>query len=483
MPERIRKKIALTFDDVLLLPSRSNVFPREADVRTKLSKNISLNIPLVSAAMDTVTEARLAIAIAKEGGIGIIHRNMSIEAQCEEVREVKRYESWIIRNPVTLSPEDTLSKAFEITEKLGVQSFPVVDKEGKLVGLITNRDVKFRSGYEKVKDVMTKKPVTATAGVSIEKATEILLRHKIEKLPLVDKKGVLKGLITIKDIEDSKQFPNSCKDKEGRLIVGAAVSPSDMERVKSLVEAEVDVIVVDTAHGHSLNVIKGVRKIKKKFGIEVIAGNVVTGEATEELISAGADSVKVGVGPASICTTRIVAGVGMPQITAIQECSKVAEKYNIPVIADGGIRYSGDIAKAIAAGAHSVMIGSLFAGTEEAPGRVVFMEGRKYKRYRGMGSLSAMVEGSRERYFQDNIPKRKLVPEGVEGVVPYRGTVSEIVYQLIGGLKAAMGYCGCKTIEEMRKKAKFVRITSAGIVENHPHNIMITEEAPNYWRI
>jgi IMP dehydrogenase len=482
MPKIIKKKPAITFDDVLLLPSKSAVLPKEADVRTKLSKNIRLNAPLISAAMDTVTESKLAIAMAKEGGVGIIHRNMSIEVQCEEVRKVKRYESWIIRDPVTLSPEDNLSKALEFVAKFGIKSFLVVSGSGKLIGILTQRDMKFRPSSDKIKDLMTKTPVTARNGISIEKATEILVKNKIEKLPLIDSAGRLKGLITINDIEKSKEFPNACKDKEGRLLVGAAVSPSDPKRAEALVKAGADVLVVDTAHGHSLNVIRGARDIKKSLGIEVIAGNIVTGEAAEDLIAAGVDGVKVGVGPGSICTTRIVAGVGMPQISAIQECAEAAEKYKVSVISDGGIRYSGDVAKAIAAGAHCVMIGSIFAGTEESPGRIVFMNGRKYKKYRGMGSMSAMVEGSKDRYFQDHLTKSKLVPEGVEGVIPYRGTVSEIIYQFVGGLKSAMGYCGCKTIDEMRKKARFIRITQAGRTENHPHDIMITEDAPNYWR-
>lgn len=473
-------KTGLTFDDVLLVPAKSKVLPRDVDTETKLTPNIKLKVPLVSAAMDTVTESKLAIAIAREGGIGIIHRNLSIAKQCEEVRSVKKSESWIIREPITLSPRDKLSKAKEIMQTKDIASFPVIEK-GKLVGILTYRDLRFKTDFtEKVKDVMTKKVITISPATSMQKAIKIMDKNKIEKLPIVDSNRKLKGLITVQDIEKSKKFPNASKDKEGRLLVGAAVGVFDFERVKNLIKAGVDVIVIDTAHGHSLNVIKTVKRIKQNYDVELIAGNVATAQATEDLILAGADGVKVGVGPSAICTTRVITGVGVPQITAIQDCAKMAKKYNIPIIADGGIRYSGDIAKAIAAGANSVMIGSLLAGTEESPSKTVFIGGRKYKSYRGMGSLAAM-RISADRYFQD-VRREKLVPEGIEGIVPYKGTVAEIIYQLTGGLKSSMGYCGCKNIAELREKSKLIRVTKAGILESHPHDIIITEEAPNYWR-
>jgi IMP dehydrogenase len=476
--KRLKRNIALTFDDVLLVPRRSEVLPKDVDTRTKLTKNISLKIPIISSAMDTVTESRLAVVLAQEGGMGIIHRNMSAETQAAEVMKVKKSESWIIRNPLTLSPDDKIAKAKEIMEKTDISSFIIVDK-GKVVGILTNRDLWFKTVLtERVRDVMTKKPITIQTP-DVKEAMDIMNRYKIEKLPVVDAKGMLKGLITITDIQKSRQFPNSAKDKEGSLMVGAAVGPFDLKRVDALVKAGADVIAIDTAHGHTENVMNTVRQIKKAHDIDVIAGNVVTREGTRDLIAAGADAVKVGVGPGSICTTRIVAGIGVPQITAIQECAEAAERTKIAIIADGGVKHSGDIAKAIAAGASAVMIGSLFAGTEEAPGEVVYMGGRKYKRYRGMGSVKAMAAGSKDRYGQADASK--FVPEGVEGVVPYRGNVSEMVFQMVGGLRSSMGYCGCPTIDDMRRKAKFLRITKEGIKESHPHDILMTEEPPNYW--
>lgn len=475
--KRVRKKMALTFDDVLLVPRKSKVLPRDVKTRTKLSKKISLNIPIMSAAMDTVTEAKLAIALAQHGGIGIIHKNMTIEKQAKEVERVKKFESWIIRDPLTLSPDDNIAKAKEIMDKTDVGSFIIMER-GKVVGILTNRDLWFRKMNEKVRNVMTKDPITIQRP-DVKEAVKIMDKHKIEKLPIVDKKGGLKGLITITDLQKSELFPNASKDNEGRLLVGAAIGPFDMKRVDALIKAGVDIINIDTAHGHTENVIKTVRQIKKAYDIEVIAGNVVTKEGTKDLVSAGADAVKVGVGPGSICTTRIVTGIGVPQVTAIQDCSEAANKHGVSIIADGGVKNSGDIAKAIAAGANAVMIGSLFAGTEESPGEVVYIEGRKCKRYRGMGSMKAMKLGSADRYAQgDTI---KFVPEGVEGAVPYRGSVSEMVFHMVGGLRSSMGYCGCENINEMRKRAKFLRITKEGIKESHPRGVTITEEPPNYW--
>ncbi|RLG71181.1 MAG: IMP dehydrogenase [Methanobacteriota archaeon] len=478
---RDQLRTGLTFDDVLLVPQASSVLPHEVDLTTKLSRNLSLNIPLVSAAMDTVTEARLAIAIARQGGIGIIHRNMSIERQVEEVRKVKKSESWIIPDPITLTPKDTIRKARAIMEEKKIASFPVVE-DGKLVGILTHRDLRFKTQLDElVENVMTKDVITTTKDTTMKEAIKILDENKIEKLPVVDKENHLIGLITVKDIEKAKKYPMACKDAEWRLKVGAAIGPLDMRRAEALVKAEVDVLVIDTAHGHSKNVIEALKKLKSEYDIDVVAGNIATSEAAEALISHEADAVKVGVGPGAICTTRVIAGVGVPQITAIQDVAAVAKEYDIPVIADGGIKYSGDIAKAIAAGASSVMIGSLFAGTEESPGRDVFIQGRKYKAYRGMGSLGAMVKGSRDRYQQTEIQRsEKLVPEGIEGVVPYRGTLEEITYQLVGGLRSAMGYCGVRTIKELREKTKLIRITHAGLRESHPHDVMITEESPNY---
>jgi len=466
------------------VPAQSSVLPRETDVRTRLTQRIELMIPLVSAAMDTVTESAMAIAMAREGGIGVLHKNMTIPRQAEEVDKVKRSESGMIRDPITLSPQRTVREALDLMKKYSISGIPIVEDE-RLVGILTNRDLRFEPNMDlEVSKVMTAgNLVTAPAGTTLEEAEVILQKHRIEKLPVVDKNGKLKGLITFKDIQKKKRHPNACKDKLGRLRVGAAVGVTSdtMDRVAALLQAGVDVIVVDTAHGHSKGVLSMVRQIKGKFDIQVIAGNVGTSEGTKELIKAGADAVKVGVGPGSICTTRVVAGVGVPQVTAIMECAKVALRSNIPIIADGGVKQTGDIAKAIAAGADSVMIGSLFAGVDESPGEKVLYEGRSYKVYRGMGSLEAMKQGSKDRYFQDvEDDIQKLVPEGIEGRVPYKGTLSETVHQMVGGLRSAMGYCGCRSIGEMKKKAQFVRMTDAGLRESHPHDVSITKEAPNY---
>lgn len=474
-------KEGLTFDDVLLVPAKSEVLPKDVDVSTWLTQNIKLNIPLVSAGMDTVTEARLAIAIAREGGIGIIHKNMSIERQKLEVDKVKRSEHGVIADPFYLSPEHRIFDALELMERYHISGVPIT-VNGKLVGIITNRDLRFETDMtKKIKEVMTKDNlITAPIGTTLEEAKEILKKHKIEKLPLVDEDFNLKGLITIKDIEKAIKYPNSAKDDKGRLLVGAAVgvSKDTMERVEALIQAQVDVIVVDTAHGHSRGVLDTVYKIKNRFpDINLVAGNVATAEGTRDLIKAGADAVKVGIGPGSICTTRVIAGVGVPQITAIFDCAEEAQKYGIPIIADGGIKYSGDITKALAAGANCVMIGSLFAGTEESPGEIEIYKGRSFKVYRGMGSLGAMEAGSKDRYFQEDT--KKLVPEGVEGRVPYKGPLSETVYQLIGGLKAGMGYCGAANIDQLRD-VKFIKITPAGLMESHPHDVDITKESPNY---
>ena len=491
MPRRInfKNKIigeAYTFDDVLLVPAKSEVLPRDVDVSTKLTRNIKLNIPLVSAAMDTVTEARMAIAMAREGGIGIIHRNMSIEKQASEVDRVKRSESGMILNPITLTPDRKVYEALELMNKYKISGIPIVDSAGKLVGILTNRDLRFEPKLDaEVREYMTNSNlITAPVGTTLDEAEKILQKYKIEKLPVVDKSGRLKGLITFKDIQKKKKYPNACKDEHGRLRVGAAVGvrKDTLERVEELKKAGVDVVVIDTAHGHSRGVIDMLRKIKRKFPeLDVIAGNVATAEATKELIKAGADAVKVGIGPGSICTTRVVTGVGVPQITAIMNCAQVAMRYDVPIIADGGIKQTGDIAKAIAAGADSVMIGSLFAGTEESPGEKILYEGRSYKVYRGMGSVEAMKSGSGDRYFQDvEDDIKKFVPEGIEGRVPYKGHLSDVVYQMVGGLRSAMGYCGVKNIEEMKLKTKFVLMTSAGLRESHPHDVIITKEAPNY---
>ncbi|MDD5327936.1 MAG: IMP dehydrogenase [Phycisphaerae bacterium] len=472
----------VTFDDVLLIPAKSDFVPSQAQTSTRLTNNITLNIPIVSAAMDTVTEAQLAIALAQEGGIGIIHKNLPIEAQQLEVAKVKRSENERVLDPVTLSPNDPVRKAQELMGDYNVSGFPIVEGK-KLVGILTRRDLKFlKNGDVKISSVMTKDNlVTASAEATLEQAKEILQKHKVEKLPLVNSKGELTGLITMRDIDRVQQYPMAARDKRGRLRVGAAVGVQDYERITALIEAEVDVIVVDTAHGHSQNVIDTVKKIKSKYDIDVIAGNIATAEAADDLIAAGANAIKVGIGPGAICTTRVISGAGMPQISAIINCTAVAEKHNIPVIADGGIRWSGDIAKAIAAGASSVMIGSLFAGLKESPGQLVIYKGRQFKEYRGMGSLGAMVKGSADRYGQKKTTeKNKLVPEGVEGRVPYRGTLADFVYQLVGGLKAGMGYCGTADIEKLRKNSRFVRVSSASVSESYPHDIQITKEAPNY---
>jgi IMP dehydrogenase len=475
---------AITYDDVLLVPAKSSVLPRETEVRTKLTKQIDLNIPLISAAMDTVTESAMAIAIAREGGIGILHKNMSIHRQAEEVDKVKRSESGMILHPITLGPGQTVREALEMMKKYSISGIPIVQDE-KLVGILTNRDLRFEPNMDlEISKLMTSgNLVTTPVGTTLGEAEVILQKNRIEKLPVVDKNGKLKGLITFKDIQKKKRHPYACKDELGRLRAGAAVGVTSdtMERVAALVEAGVDVVVVDTAHGHSMGVIRMVKRIKSRFDVQLIAGNVGTAEATRDLVKAGADAVKVGIGPGSICTTRVVAGVGVPQITAIMECARAASRSRTPLIADGGIKQTGDIAKAIAAGADSVMIGSLFAGVDESPGEKVLYEGRSYKLYRGMGSLEAMKEGSKDRYFQDvEDDIQKLVPEGIEGRVPSKGSLNETVHQMIGGLRAAMGYCGCHTVAEMKAKAQFVRMTDAGLRESHPHDIAITKEAPNY---
>ena len=472
----------ITFDDVLLIPAKSDFVPSQADTCTRLTDNIKINIPIVSAAMDTVTEAALAIALAQEGGVGIIHKNLAVDEQQREVTKVKRSEHGVILDPVTLSPAEPVRRAQELMNEQNVSGIPIVDGK-KLVGILTRRDLKFLKDYDaKISSVMTKTNlVTGPASTSLEQAKEILRKHKVEKLLLVDVNGELAGLITMRDIDRVQQYPRAARDKRGRLRVGAAVGVGDYERIEALIAAEADVVVVDTAHGHSQNVIDTVKTIKSKFEIDVIAGNIATADAAEALIAAGANAVKVGIGPGAICTTRVISGVGMPQISAIINCAKAAKKHNIPVISDGGIRQSGDITKAIAAGASSVMLGSLFAGLKESPGQLVIYKGRQFKEYRGMGSLGAMVKGSAERYGQKSSTQaNKLVPEGVEGRVPYRGTLDEFVYQLVGGLRAGMGYCGAQSIDELRKKGQFVRISSASVSESYPHDIQITKEAPNY---
>lgn len=475
--------IGLTFDDVLLIPAKSDVLPREVDLTTKLTRNIKINIPIVSAAMDTVTEANLAISIAREGGIGIIHRAMSPERQASEVDKVKKSESGMILDPITIPPKALIAEALSLMERYRISGIPVTEK-GKLIGILTNRDLRFETQFSKsVSQVMTReKLITASVGTTLEKAQKILHKYKIEKLPIVDSENNLKGLITIKDIEKRKKYPNACKDSVGRLCVGAAVGTSvdSIHRAELLVKAGVDVIVIDTAHGHTTPVLVTLKTLKKKFNVDLIAGNIATAEAVADLIKAGADGIKIGIGPGSICTTRIVAGAGVPQLTAIKNCYAVARKYGIPLIADGGIKYSGDVVKALAAGAYAVMIGSLFAGTDEAPGETVLFQGRSYKVYRGMGSIGAMEQGSKDRYMQAGIESSKLVPEGVEGRVPYKGSLSQSVLQLIGGLRSGMGYCGCRNLDELRTKAKFIRITHAALRESHVHDVIITKEAPNY---
>ena len=480
MQKTIRE--GLTFDDVLLVPQKSEILPKDVSLKTKLADGIELNIPLMSAAMDTVTESRMAIAIAREGGLGIIHKNMSIEAQGREVDKVKRCEHGVITDPFFLEPENKVTDALALMQKYKISGVPIT-KNKKLVGILTNRDLRFETDFEQpIDNVMTKDHlVTAPVGTSLEEAQKILGKHRIEKLPIVDDNYNLKGLITIKDIEKSIQYPNSAKDVNGRLLVGAAVGTSKdtFERIDELVKNKVDIITVDTAHGHSMGVIENVRKIKAKYpNLKVIAGNVATAKAVEALIDAGADVVKVGIGPGSICTTRVVAGIGVPQLTAIIDCAEMAHKYGKTIIADGGIKYSGDITKALAAGGNAVMLGSLLAGTKESPGEIELYQGRSFKVYRGMGSLSAMAAGSKDRYFQEDA--KKFVPEGVEGRVPYRGTISDIVYQLIGGIRSGMGYCGAKDLETLRATAEFIKITSASLRESHPHDISITKEAPNY---
>ncbi len=479
-------KEGLTFDDVLLIPGKSSILPREVDLRTFLTPDIELNIPIISAAMDTVTESALAIALAREGGMGILHKNMSIEDQSTEVDRVKRSESGMIQNPVTLSPDKTIGDALDIMKKYRISGIPIVTDGGILVGILTNRDLRFEPNRKAiVKDLMTKENlITAPVGTTLEKAEKLLQRHKIEKLLVVNKEGILKGLITFKDIQKKKKHPNACKDEHGRLRVGAAVgnTPDTMDRIESLLNAGADVIVIDTAHGHSTGVLRTVKEARKKFKYsQLIAGNIGTYEAALDLLDCKVDAVKVGIGPGSICTTRVVAGVGIPQITAIQDVFKATKSKGIPLIADGGIKQTGDVPKALAAGADSVMIGGLFAGVEESPGETILFEGRSFKHYRGMGSLAAMRQGSKDRYFQDTEDDiTKLVPEGVEGRVPYKGSLAETVLQFNGGLRAAMGYCGVHNIEQLKTKTKFVKITLAGLKESHPHDVIITKETPNY---
>jgi IMP dehydrogenase len=479
-PERFAKK-GLTFDDVLLVPAHSAVLPKDVSLKTRLSKTIELNTPLMTAAMDTVTEARMAIAIAREGGIGVIHKNMSIERQVEEVDIVKRSENGVITNPFFLSPEHLVEDALELMQRYRISGVPICE-EGLLVGILTNRDLRFMTEFSvPIKDVMTKENlVTSHIGTTLQEAKEILMKHKIEKLPLVDDEGYLKGLITIKDIEKMVQYPNSAKDSTGRLLCAAAIGATSdvLERASALADAQIDALVLDSAHGHSENILKAVSKVKAAFpNITLVAGNVATADGAKALIDAGADTVKVGIGPGSICTTRVVAGIGVPQITAICDAASVAASRGIPVIADGGVKFSGDIVKALAAGADVVMVGSLVAGCEESPGDTEIYQGRQFKVYRGMGSLGAMAKGSGDRYFQED--NRKLVPEGVEGRVPYKGPLSDTVFQMLGGLRSGMGYCGCATVADLHK-AQFVRITGAGLAESHPHNVFITKESPNY---
>ncbi|HWI51607.1 MAG TPA: IMP dehydrogenase [Symbiobacteriaceae bacterium] len=475
---------ALTFDDVLLVPARSEVLPRDVDVSTRVTKSIRLNIPLISSAMDTVTEARMAIAMAREGGVGIIHKSMAIQQQADEVDKVKRSEHGVIADPIFVHPDDMVDRALELMSRYRISGTPVVERgTNKLVGILTNRDLRFEDNWHQpVANIMTKENlITAPVGTNLDQAREILRRRKVEKLPLVDEHGVLKGLLTIKDIEKAKKYPNSAKDARGRLLCGAAIGVSSdlLERAGALLEAGVDLLVLDSAHGHSKGILEALAAVKKAFPqAQLIGGNVATYQGTRDLIEAGADAVKVGIGPGSICTTRVVAGIGVPQVTAIYECAQAAKEFDVPIIADGGIKYSGDIVKSVAAGANAIMIGSLFAGTDESPGEMEIYQGRSFKVYRGMGSMGAMKQGSGDRYFQEGAPK--LVPEGIEGRVPYRGSLADTVFQLVGGLRAGMGYCGTPTVEDLRQNGKFRRITAAGLRESHPHDVHITKEAPNY---
>lgn len=478
---KIRKR-ALTFEDILLVPAYSEILPKEVDISSKLTRNISLNVPFVSAAMDTVTEYGAAIAMARLGGIGIVHKNMDISSQVMQIKKVKKSESGIIIDPVFVKPTQTLDDAQNLMSEYKISGVPVVDDENNLIGILTNRDMRFVKDFSvSVESTMTKAPlVVGKMGTTLEEAAQVLHKHKIEKLPIVDDEGKLKGLITIKDINKKREYPNANKDTFGRLRVGAAIGVGQLDRAKALVDAGVDVLVLDSAHGHSKGILDTVKKIKAEMNVDIIAGNVATAEATKALIEAGADGVKVGIGPGSICTTRIVAGVGIPQISAIDECATEAKKYGVPVIADGGIKFSGDVAKALAVGASSVMMGSALAGTEESPGEVILSHGRKFKSYRGMGSIGAMTKGSTDRYFQEGTAADKLVPEGIEGMVPYRGFISDIIHQFIGGLRSSMGYLGSKDIATFQEKAEFVEITSAGLKESHVHDVTITNEAPNY---
>lgn len=477
----------ITFDDVLLMPAKCSIDYEDIDLCSQLTKKIKIKIPIVSSAMDTVTEARLAIAVAQLGGIGIIHRNLNIEEQAREIEKVKRYEGSIVSKPVTVKPDDTIQKIQSMRKQHGVSGFPVVTDDNKLIGIITNRDMKFVTNLnKKVKELMTRKVITAKENISLKKAQQLFVRYKIEKLPVVDEKNELTGLITAKDIIHNRQYPDASKDSKGRLMVGAAVSDNtdSFEREEALAEKSIDIFVVDKAHGYTDRIINKIKYLKKKFNnVQIIAGNIVSEEGTEALINAGADAVKIGIGPGSICTTRIISGVGVPQITAVMQAVKTAKKHNIPIISDGGIQYSGDIVKALAAGAASVMLGNLLAGVEESPGELVYYRGKSYKVYRGMGSLEAMKQGSKSRYFQSKeIDYEKLIPEGIEGQIPYRGSLSGVVYQLVGGIKSGMMYTGCKDIKELQKKARFIRISSAGIRESHSHDVEIIKEAPNYWQ-
>ncbi|WP_459817907.1 IMP dehydrogenase [Campylobacter concisus] len=475
-------KRALTFEDVLLVPQYSEILPKQVDVKTRISKNVTLNIPIVSAAMDTVTEHRTAIMMARLGGIGVIHKNMDVESQAKEVKRVKKSESGVIIDPIFINPEATVAEALSLMSDLHISGVPVIDKDHKLIGILTNRDLRFETNMSTlVKDRMTKAPlITAPKGCTLDDAEKIFSQNRVEKLPIVDKDGKLDGLITIKDLKKRKEYPNANKDSYGRLRVAAAIGVGQIDRAKALVDAGVDVIVIDSAHGHSKGIIDTLREVKANFKVDVVAGNIANPAAVKDLAEAGADGIKVGIGPGSICTTRIVAGVGVPQISAIDDCASEAAKYGIPVIADGGLKYSGDVAKALAAGAACVMAGSLLAGCEESPGELITFQGRQYKVYRGMGSIGAMTKGSSDRYFQEGTAQDKLVPEGIEGRVPFAGSIKDVIHQLIGGLRSAMGYVGAKDIPTLQEKAEFVEITSAGLKESHVHDVVITHEAPNY---